>query len=49
MNDLYLYNNCFTSGGGTYKKFYDIPTIYELNGGKSGFKVSIYEVYHVQY
>ena len=48
-NDLWLYNNCFTRGGGTYKANYDIPTRYELNGGKSSFKVSIYEVYHVQY
>ncbi len=46
-NDLYLYNNCFTSGGGTSKAFYDIQT--ELNGGKDSFKVSIYEVYHVKF
>ena len=48
-NDLYLYNNCFTRGGGTFKSNYDIPTSYELNEGKEAFKVSIYEVYHVQY
>ena len=48
-NDLYLYNNCFTRGGGTCKENYDIPTRYELNGGNNLFTVSIYEVYHVQY
>ena len=48
-SDLYLYNNCFQRGGGTYKAYYDIPSTYELNGGKPTFKVSIYEVYHVQY
>ena len=48
-SDLYLYNNCFQRGGGTYKTYYDIPSTYELNGGKPTFKVSIYEVYHVQY
>ena len=30
-SDLYLYNNCFTRGGGTYKSYYDIPTTNELN------------------
>ena len=48
-SDLYLYNNCFQRGGGTSKAYYDIPSTYELNGGKPTFKVSIYEVYHVQY
>ena len=48
-NDLWLYNNCFTRGGGTCKVNYDIPTSNELNGGKQTFTVSIYEVYHVQY
>ena len=49
-NDLWLYNNCFKSGGGTCQTYYDIPTSYELNGGKDfRFTVSIYEVYHVQY
>ena len=47
--DLWLYNNCFTKGGGTVQYYYDIPTSYELNGGKDHFTVSIYEVYHVQY
>ena len=48
-SDLWLYNNCFSRGGGSLKLYYDMPTSYELNGGKRDFNVSIYEVYHIQY
>ena len=48
-NDLYLYNKLNTEGGGTYKVSYDIPGIYDLNGGNNRFKVSNYEIYQIDF
>ena len=46
-NDLYLYNNLKSSGGGTYKIYYDIPGIYDLNGGSQSFKLLNCEIYQI--
>ena len=46
-NDLYLYNNLNSEGGGTVKSYYDIPNY--LNGGKNRFKLSNCEIYQIEF
>ena len=50
-NDLYLYNNLNSEGGGTVKSYYDIPSNidYYLNGGKNKFKLSNCEIYQIEF
>ena len=45
--DLYLYNSLKSTGGGTYKSYYDIPGSYDLNGGNNTFKLLNCEIYQI--
>ena len=50
--DLFLYNNLNSRGGGTYKKYYDIPGKNEnhnLNGGNTSFKLANCEIYQIEF
>ena len=48
-NDLYLYSNLKSQGGGTFQTNYDMPEEFELNCGKNTFEVSNCEVYQIEY
>ena len=49
-NDLYLYNNLNSSGGGTVKQYYDISGGgFSLNGGKNHFRLSNCEIYQIEF
>ena len=48
-NDLFIYNKLKTNGGGTCKCYYDIPSRYDLNEGKGGFKVLKCEIYQIEF
>ena len=50
-DDLYLYNDLNSGGGGTVKRHYDIPSNinYYLNGGKIQFKLSNCEIYQIEF
>ena len=49
-NDLYLYNNLNSSGGGTIKSNYDISGgSNSLNRGKSSFNLLNCEIYQIEF
>ena len=49
-NDLYLFNDLKSMGGGTSKVYYDISGgDYSLNRGKSGFLLSNCEIYQIEF
>ena len=51
-NDLYLYKQLKTKGGGTYKSSYDIPNNmnnFYLNGGNQNFNLSNCEIYQINF
>ena len=48
--DLYITDKCISKYDNQVgNRSYDLPSKYELNKGKKNFKVSRYEVYHLQY
>ena len=49
-NDLWIYNDSNSRGGGTSKSNYNIPgNIYSLNRGKSSFKLLNCEIYQIEF
>lgn len=49
-NDLYLYNNLMSQGGGTSKSNYDISGgVFSLNKGNNTFKLSNCEIYQIEF
>jgi len=47
--DFYLYKNLKSQGGGTSKKYYDLPEDFTLNGGKNTFSLANCEVYQINF
>ena len=49
-NDLYIYNDSNSRGGGTYKSYYDISGgSYSLNRGKNTFNLLNCEIYQIEF
>ena len=48
--DLYFYDQCTSKSSSINdKRYYDLPSNYEINGGKTDFMILNYEVYYIKY